>query len=113
MLFSRAVIRDEADKDKAIVKVKVTGSFDGITGNCGSLTFPSTQSWAKFWGAVHHGALKIPDLEVRMENANVDGPDITEEELLDKSLGEPGGQPDQQQGLAKEGVATKGEGDTK
>ena len=82
MIFTRTVLRDPNDTNKATVYVRVTGSFDGLECKVGDLTFPSTQSWAKFWGAVHHGALKIPDLEVKMENAFGDAVDSGKEEQL-------------------------------
>jgi hypothetical protein len=98
MIFTRTVLRDYSDPNKATVFVRVSGSFDGMEATVGNLTFPSTQAWAKFWGAVHHGALKIPDLEVKMENAFEPDPDALEvekqQQVAKQQEGEQLGNPD-------------------
>jgi hypothetical protein len=68
LIFNRKVIPDAKDPIKATVECTVFGHLDGKRYDIGVLKFPSKQIWTKFWGALHEGALKVPDLEVRMEN---------------------------------------------
>ena len=63
MIFYRKVINDTK------VVARVVALVDGRGMEVGELKFPTKQVWSKFIGAVQRGALEIPDLEIRMENA--------------------------------------------
>ena len=62
IIFRRSLLKDNS------IKVITDGIIEGEHRSIGTLLFPSSKTWAKFWGAIQRGALNIPDLEVKLEN---------------------------------------------
>lgn len=65
MIFRRTILPSSE------VTVLVDGILDGQVKKIGQLSFPSSKSWSKFWGAIQRGALNIQDLEVKLENLSL------------------------------------------
>lgn len=86
MIFYRRVINDTK------VVARVVALVDGRGVEVGELKFPTKQVWSKFIGAVQRGALEIPDLEVRMENAPEQEADDKANDKADDNIG-PGSGP--------------------
>ncbi len=62
IIFRRTVMKDGE------VRVITDGVIEGKHRSIGTLLFPSSKTWSKFWGAIQRGALNIADLEVKLEN---------------------------------------------
>ncbi len=62
IIFRRSVLPD------ASIRVITDGIIEGEHREIGTLLFPSSKTWSKFWGAIQRGALNINELEVKLEN---------------------------------------------
>lgn len=63
IMFHRKVLK--ADQS---VECSLEYFGDGERFDVGMVKFPNKTIWTKFWGAVHRGAIYVPDFEVHMEN---------------------------------------------
>ena len=62
IIFRRTLMPDSS------VRIITDGVIDGEHREIGILTFPSSKTWSRFWGAIQRGALNIQELEVKLEN---------------------------------------------
>lgn len=62
IIFRRTIMPD------ATIRIITDGIVEGDYHVIGTLTFPNSKTWGKFWGAIQRGALNISELEVKLEN---------------------------------------------
>ena len=70
LTFYRKIIRTTDNHQATPVEAKIVMSDGEWQTTLGTLDFPNQTVWAKFYGAVQTGALRIKDLTVVMENSN-------------------------------------------
>lgn len=62
IIFRRTVMPD------ATIRVITDGIIEGEHHEIGTLLFPTSKTWSRFWGAIQRGALNVQELEVKLEN---------------------------------------------
>ena len=72
LTFYRKIIRDGDKNTQTPVEAKIVMADGERQTTLGTLNFPNQTVWAKFYGAVQTGALRIKDLTVVMENSGKD-----------------------------------------
>ena len=70
LTFYRKIIRTTDNHQPTPVEAKIVMADGELQTTLGTLNFPNQTVWAKFYGAVQTGALRIKDLTVVMENSN-------------------------------------------
>lgn len=72
LTFYRRIIRNAGKDQESPVIAKIIMADGERQTTLGSLNFPNQTTWAKFFGSIQTGALRIKDLTVVMENAKED-----------------------------------------
>jgi hypothetical protein len=84
LIFNRKVI--PIDEKSARVETEIVGFIEGEAYEIGKVSFPSKQSWTKFWGAVQRGGLNVPDFEVKLQNVPPDVPKGEPQPIVDPEV---------------------------
>lgn len=72
LTFYRQIVRASDANKETIVIAKIVANDGELRHELGVLSFPNQTLWAKFFGSVQTGALRIRDLSVVMENSHVE-----------------------------------------
>ena len=91
LTFYRKIIRTTDNHQATPVEAKIVMADGERQTTLGTLNFPNQTVWAKFYGAVQTGALRIKDLTVVMENSKDDtaNDDANDEAKLLKQVTKP------------------------